>query len=149
MKSVEEAARALLEAYGRLSNAALQNPASADIDALAVAFSPYFVGASPAGTMGGAKDEDFPAILRGGFENYRTIGGTRFEIVGLEVEKLDEFNALVRADWEFDYVRPRDGARGTIAFRNIYFVNLADGEPRIFAWITPDERQAMKDHGLL
>lgn len=139
-------ARALFEDYSRRSNAALRDPA--DSGALADAFAGHFVGANPNGVLGGAKDESFPTILRKGFENYRAIGGTRFEIVALETEALDGFNVMVRADWEFDYVRPGDGAAGTIAFRNIYFVNFAGGAPKIFAWITPDEEQAMKDHGL-
>lgn len=148
MSTPEAKARALFGDYSRRSNAALHAPERADFDALAGAFADHFVGASPAGVMGGGKDASFPEILRRGFEAYRASGGTRFEIVNLEVEMLDDCNAMIRADWEFDYVRPRDGAPGTIAFRNIYFVNFAGGEPKIFAWITPDEAQAMKDHGL-
>jgi len=148
MTALEKKTRTLFEGYSRLSNEALHDPAHADIDALAGAFARHFVGASPAGVMGAAKDESFAATLRRGFEAYRAMGGTRFEIVRLQVETLDDFNAMVRADWEFDYVRPSDGAQGTIAFRNVYFVNAAGGEPKIFAWITPDEQQAMKDHGL-
>lgn len=147
-EGIETKARALFEDYSRRSNAALHDPQNADIDALAGVFAGHFVGASPLGVMGGAKDDTFPAILRQGFGNYRAMGGTRFEIVAIEVDVLDGFHAMVRADWEFDYVRPGDGAAGTIAFRNLYFVSFAGGEPRIFAWITPDEAQAMKDHGL-
>jgi hypothetical protein len=148
MEALEKKARALFQDYSRRSNEALRDPANADVDALAGAFADHFVGANPAGVMGTAKDESFPATLRQGFGAYRALGGTRFEIVRLAVEALDDFNAMVRADWEFDYVRPRDGAAGTIAFRNVYFVNFASGAPKIFAWVTPDEQQAMKDHGL-
>ncbi len=148
MTALEEKAHVLFQDYSRRSNEALRDPAQADIDALASAFADHLVGASPAGVMGAAKDKAFAATLRKGFEAYRAMGGTRFEIVHLVAEPLDDFNAMVRADWEFDYVRPRDSAKGTIAFRNVYFVNFAGGEPKIFAWITPDEQQAMKDHGL-
>lgn len=148
MNTPQAKARALFREYSRHSNAALQAPKTADIGALASAFADHFVGANPAGVMGGAKDPSLPDVLRRGFEAYRAMGGRRFEIVNLDVEMLDDSNSMVRADWEFDYLRPRDGAKGTIAFRNIYFVNFASGEPRIFAWITPDEAQAMKDHGL-
>ena len=148
MRRLEKEARALFQDYSRRSNEALHDPARADVDELAKAFAGYFIGASPAGVMGSAKDETFAATLRRGFEAYREMGGTRFEIVHLTVEALDDFNAMVRADWEFDYLRPRDGAKGTIPFRNIYFVNFAGGHPAIFAWITPDEAQAMRDHGL-
>lgn len=146
--SLEARARALFADYGRLSNAALRDPRHAETEKLADAFAAYFVGANPLGVMGGAKDEGFAEAMKRGFAAYRAAGGTRFEIVHVEVDTLDACNAMVRADWEFDYVRPRGGATGTIAFRNIYLVNFAGGQPRIFAWITPDEQQAMKDHGL-
>lgn len=148
MNTLESEARALFQGYSRLSNEALHDPVRANVDELAKAFASYFVGASPTGVMGGAKDETFPATLRQGFEAYRAMGGTRFEIVRLTIEALDDMNAMVRADWEFDYVRPRDSVKGTIAFQNIYFVNFAAGRPAIFAWITRDEAQAMRDHGL-
>ena len=148
MNTMEAKTRALFEDYSRRSDAALRDPAGAGVDALADVFAGHFVGSNPLGIAGGVKDASFPAVLKKGFEAYRAMGGTRFEIVHIEVEELDGFHALVRADWEFDYVRPRDGATGTIAFRNIYFVSFAGGEPEIFAWITPDEAQAMKDHGL-
>lgn len=148
MTSHRDKARALFRDYSRLSDDALRDPEGADIAALARAFADHFVGSNPLGIAGGAKDASFPTVLKKGFEAYRAMGGTRFQIVHIEVEELDGFHALVRADWEFDYVRPRDGATGTIAFRNIYFVSFAGGAPRIFAWITPDEAQAMKDHGL-
>lgn len=149
MSENEAKAKALFEDYSRRSNAALHDPALADIAALADYFAPHVIGASPNGVMGGEKDESFGTALRRGFENYRAIGGQRFEIVNLGIETLDACNVMVRADWEFDYRRPDDGATGTIAFRNIYFVNFASGDAKIFAWITPDETQAMKDHGLM
>lgn len=148
MSRLEKEAQALFRDYSRLSNEALHDPVRANVDELAKAFAGYFVGASPTGVMGGAKDETFPAALRQGFEAYRAMGGTRFEIVRLTVEALDDVNAMVRADWEFDYVRPSDSVKGTIAFQNIYFVNFAGGRPAIFAWVTRDEAQAMRDHGL-
>jgi hypothetical protein len=68
--------------------------------------------------------------------------------VRVKVGELDDFNAYARVDWEFDYERPGDGRRGTIAFQNTYFLNFATGEPQIFAYVTPDEERAMKEHGL-
>ena len=36
-----------------------------------------------------------------------------------------------------------------IPFTNIYFLQIRDGTPKIFAWITPDEEKALKEAGLL
>lgn len=142
-------ARALFEDYSRRSNAALHDPEQADMNILANYFASHFIGASPNGVLGAENDESFGTVLRQGFENYRAMGGRRFEIVRLQTQTLDDFNVSVWADWEFDYQRRSDGAEGTIAFRNIYLVNFAGGDPKIFAWITADETQVMKDHGLM
>src|SRR5690606_21917165 len=64
MSTPEAKARALFGDYSRRSNAALHAPERADFDALAGAFADHFVGASPAGVMGGGKDASFPEILR-------------------------------------------------------------------------------------
>jgi len=63
MNALESKAQALFLDYSRLSNEALRDAARADIDALAQAFAGYFVGASPTGVMGWAKDETLPATL--------------------------------------------------------------------------------------
>ena len=149
MADIESEASKLFEAYSRRSNAAIQPDAKIDPLEFAAVFASYFIGVSPVGVVGGPNDSKFPQNIVQGFQHYRKIGGTRFEIVGIDVERLDDLNALVKADWEFDYRRPADGKSGTIAFRNIYFVTLAEGEAKIFAWITPDERKAMAEHGLL
>ena len=70
-------------------------------------------------------------------------------VTRVKVTELDDYNAMARVDWDFAYQRPKDGRRGNIVFQNLYFLNFATGEPKLFAYITPDEEQAMKDHGLI
>jgi hypothetical protein len=50
--------------------------------------------------------------------------------------------------WRFDYRRPKDGKTGSVRFTNRYFITSAMGSPKIFAWITPDEQAALREHGL-
>lgn len=140
---------AFFAVYARITNDALQSPPVEDIDALVAAFAPFFVGASPAGVMGGANDAQFRAMIPEGWRHYRDVGGTAMRIDKLEVTELDPLHACARVEWVFDYRRPRDGKAGSVAFSNIYLVSFADGGPKIFAYITPDEQQAMKDHGLI
>ena len=136
-------------AYARRSNQALGDTPIDDVDGTVASFAGYFVEASPRGVVGGVNGDDFRAAIPQGFARYREIGGRAMRAARIDVSELDAFNAMVRVDWEFDYKRPRDGQTGTIAFQNIYFVNFATGEPKIFAYVTPDEAQAMKDHGLV
>lgn len=135
--------------YSRRSNEALQDPPKEDIDGVVASFAPYFVEASPKGVFGGPNGEKFRKMIPQGFARYRALGGTAMTITRVKVTELDDFNAMARVDWDFAYRRPKDGRRGNIVFQNLYLLNFASGEPRVFAYITPDEERAMKDHGLI
>ena len=137
------------EAYARRSNDALQNPPVEDVDGTVASFAPYLVESSPQGVMGGANDAEFRKLISQAFAKYREVGGTAMRVTGIKVTELDEVNAMAIVDWEFDYKRKTDGKTGTVGFTNRYFLNLAGAAPKIFAYITPDEQQAMKDHGLI
>ncbi len=137
------------EAYARRSNDALQNPPVEDVDGTVASFAPYLVESSPQGVMGGANDAEFRKLIGQGFAKYREVGGTAMRVTGVKVTELDEVNVMAIVDWEFDYKRKTDGKTGTVGFTNRYFLNLAGAAPKIFAYITPDEQQAMKDHGLI
>lgn len=137
------------EAYARRSDEPLHEPPIEDVDGVVASFAPYVVGANPKGVFGGANDAEFRKVIPQGFARYREVGGTAMRVARVKVSELDNYHAYARIDWEFDYERPGDGRKGTISFQNIYFLNFSDGDPRIFAYITPDEEQAMKDHGLV
>jgi hypothetical protein len=143
------AIRAFLDAYARRSNDALKDPPVEDVDGVVASFAPYFVESSPRGVMGGENSDDFRKRIPQGFAHYRRVGGKAMRIVDTKLTDIDDVNVMATVDWAFDYVRPKDGVEGTVTFTNRYFINLADGTPRIFAYITPDEELAMKDHGLV
>jgi hypothetical protein len=136
-------------AYARRSNDALQEPPREDIDGIVASFAPFFVEASPKGVSGGPNGDDFRKMIPQGFARYRAVGGKAMTITRVKVTELDDFNALARVDWDFAYERPKDGRKGNIAFQNLYLLNFSVGAPKIFAYITPGEEQAMRDHGLI
>ena len=141
--------KSFFEAYAKRSNDALSDPPIEDVDGTVASFAPYLVESSPEGVMGGANNAEFRKLIGQGFAKYREIGGTAMRVVGVKVTELDDANAMATVDWEFDYQRNADGKTGTIGFTNRYFLNLAGDGPKIFAYITPDEQQALKDHGLI
>ena len=62
---------------------------------------------------------------------------------------LDDYHALAHTHWWSSY-RRKSGDTVEIEFDNIYVLRLAAGqEPQIFAYITGDEQQVLKDHGLI
>ena len=148
MSPLETKVRALFDAYGKRSDDALQDPPLLDIEGVVRSFAPYFVASSPGGVMGGANDDAFREMVPKGFAHYRNVGGKHMTIKGIRVIELDRLHAVADVDWQFDYVN-KAGKAGHVTFTNFYFVTIADGSAKVFAYVTPDEEQAMREHGLL
>ena len=148
MSPLETKIRALFDAYGKRANDALQDPPREDVDGLVDSFAPYFVESSPKGVMGGANDEKFRAMIPKGYAHYRAVGGKNMTIKGIKVIELDHCHAVAEVDWDFAYT-DKSGKSGHVTFTNFYCVTTAGEKPKIFAYVTPDEQQAMKDHGLV
>jgi hypothetical protein len=135
--------------YARRSNDALKDPPVEDVDGVVKSFAPYFVGSSPQGVRGGENGAELREMVPQGFANYRKVGGKAMRITRLDLTELDDANVMATVDWAFDYIRPRDGKSGTIGFTNRYVLNVAGDTPLIFAYLTPDEEAAMREHGLI
>nr|WP_250809780.1 hypothetical protein [Neorhizobium tomejilense] len=147
MTEIEEKVRRLFDEYGRTSNDALKDAASVDVSGVAAFFAPYFVGSTPQAVFGGANDAAFREVIPQGFARYRDAGGKRMDITGVRISCLNDLHALAEVGWDFSYVN-KAGEAGNVRFTNFYLVTIADGDPRIFAYITGDEEKAMRDHGL-
>lgn len=148
MSPLETKVRALFDAYGKRSDNALQNPPREDVEGMIASFASFFVESSPKGVIGGANDDRFRQVIPTGFARYRRVGGKHMTIKGIRVIELDRLHAVADVDWQFDYVN-KAGKTGQVTFTNFYCVTIAGGTPRIFAYMTPDEDQAMQEHGLV
>jgi hypothetical protein len=149
MASRKERIEAFFRAYAKRSDDALKDPPKEDVDGMVAAFAPFFVGSGPKGVMGGANDATFREMIPQGNARYRDVGGKAFKVTNVELTELDDDNVMATVGWDFAYERRTDGKKGNIAFTNRYFLNTAGEAPKIFAFITPDEEQAMKEHGLI
>lgn len=143
MKSTEE----FMRRYGALMDEGVRSGVAKG-EELAAMFAEYCVASSPAGVFGATVDGGFGRTVSDGVANYKRMGGTAFVMESVAVEPVNELHDLARVGWRFDYTRPADGQSGTIRFENIYFVSRTGTGPRIFAWVTPDEQAALKEHGL-
>ncbi|MCF1744575.1 hypothetical protein [Paradevosia shaoguanensis] len=133
--------------YARLANAALADPPADNTEAIAACFAAYFVGSSPKGVYGAPNGEDLRKVIPQGYENYRAVGATAMNLTGVAVTEIDDLHAMARVGWDFRY--RKDGVEGSITFANHYFLTEADGSLKIFAYVTPDEEAAMREHGLM
>lgn len=143
MESTEQ----FMRRYGALMDEGVRTGV-ANGEELAAMYAEYCVGSSPAGVFGAGLDDGFGQMVSEGVANYKRMGGTAFVVESVVVEPLNEAHDLARIGWRFDYSRPADGNTGTIRFENIYFVSRVGAEPKIFAWVTPDEQAALEEHGL-
>ena len=149
MRDHDAAVRAFFEDYAARMNDALADPPRVDVAAARRAFADHFVGTDPKSVRGGRNGLLLRLMIPRGYAHYRKIGAKRMEVRGLEITPLDDFHVMAKAHWWSVYERRRGGERIEIEFDNIYLLHIPeDGSPRIFAWITGDEQQVLKEHGL-
>lgn len=143
-----QAVRAFLNAYAERFNDAIADPPKVDIGAIRAFYSNHFIGSDPASVRGGKNGVLFRLMLPLGYRRYRKLGCKRMELKRVEVIGLDDFHAMARTHWS-SLFRRKDKTVVEIEFDNIYLLHIPLGEaPKIFAWITGDEPQALKDHGI-
>ena len=149
VKDHEPAIRRFFEAYQTRMNDALTDPPVIDVSGLVAAFAKYFVGTDPRTVSGGKNGWLFRRMVPRGYAFYRKIGTQRMEIRALEVTPLDDYHAMARTHWWSVYLA-KSGQTVEIEFDNIYLLHIANGAtPKIFAYITGDEKRVLKEHGLI
>lgn len=134
--------------YETRTNAALKDEAEVNADKTAAAFANCFVEASPVGIVCGENDDKFREAIPAGYENYRNIGTKSMNITAMEFTEIDELHAMAKIHWDSHYEKAA-GEKVQIEFDVTYFVQIKDDEPKIFAYVTGDEQQALQDHGLV
>ena len=118
--------------------------------ALVEAFADYFVESGPTGVHGARNGLVFRFMARRGFARYRRIGVESMRIASLGISPLDDGqHATARVRWDSRTRRRSDARLVRIRFTHHYFLTLAGGKPRIFAYVATDERAILKKHGLI
>ncbi len=119
-----------------------------DIEKTVMNFADCFVAANPLGVMCGKNDDSFRGGIFQGFQFYRSIGTKYVKIVSISVTTLDEVHAMAKVRWQTLCIKP-DGGRESIDFEVIYLLQVLAGKPKIFAYITGDERKVLRERGLI
>jgi hypothetical protein len=148
MDNTRQQIEAFFQEYADRLNRALSNPPEVDVDATADAFAECFIEASPKGVSCGKNDEQFRIQIPKGLAFYHSIGTQSMNILSTAITQLDDFHWQVKAHWEAAYQK-QDGTRDVIPFDVLYFLQLLNSKLKIFAYITGDEEQMYKDHGLV
>jgi hypothetical protein len=118
-----------------------------DVEETVKSFASEFIEASPAGVIAGKNDKRFRDSISKGWAFYKEIGIRAMDILSKQISVLDQFHAIVKIHWNSSFIR-KDNTHGDIAFDVFYLVQKRE-DIRIFAYITGNEQQALKDAGLL
>ncbi len=137
--------------YEKHTNGAIHNPGATDPEAIALMYAECFVGASPGHVTCARNDNEFRAALRQGMEFYRSIGTRSMKIKGLDETAIDELHSLATAHWvaEHQLKLGKGTKKKRMDFDVTYLVQMRDGEPRIFAYVSGDEMAAYREAGLI
>lgn len=133
--------------YETRFNKTLLDPPEIDIDGVADSFASSFIGANPSGVACGKNDAELRVAFLQGFKFYKSIGTRSMKITSIDITTLDEYHVMAKVHWDSRYAKDESEIR--IEFNVIYFLQLTDEKPRIFAYITGDEQRVLREHGLV
>ena len=119
-----------------------------EIEETVRSFTESFIESSTSGVIVGNNDESFRKAIAEGWAYYRSIGITSMEILSTQITILDTLHAIVKVHWRSSFTR-KNNTDGDINFDVFYLLQKRDDVIRIFAYITGDEQQALKDEGLV
>lgn len=143
---MENDVRKLFERYERFFNRALKG--EVDRQELASLYSSEFIGAAPVGVRTGKNDEQFKEVMTKGYAHYRATGAKEMRIRSIRLSAIDELHCVAHVAWTATYTR-EDRPDVAIDFDVHYLVQILNGDPRVFGWISGDEQALLKEHGIV
>ena len=143
---MEDAVRTLFERYERCFNQALGG--EIDMDEVASLYASDFIAATPAGVMTGRNNERLRQVMAEGYARYRAMGTKAMRIRAIRLSPMDDHHCVAHVAWTATYAR--EGQPGiSIDFDVHYLVQMLDGAPKVFGWVSGDEEALLKQHGVI
>jgi hypothetical protein len=143
---METSVRKLFERYERFFKQSLAG--DIDMDEVASLYASDFIAATPAGVMTGKNDDQLKQIMAQGYAHYRAIGTKEMRIRNVRLSPIDEHHCVANVAWTATYAR-KDLPNAAIDFDVHYFVQMLDGEPKVFGWVSGDEQALLRKHGII
>lgn len=142
---MEIAVKALFGRYERFFNQSLARDVEGN--EMASLYAPEFIAATPAGIMAGKNDEQFKRAMEQGYAHYRAIGTKGMRLGAIRLSPIDDHHSVAHVAWTATYAR-KDGPDAVIDFDVHYLVRKLGPEAKVFGWISGDERELLKRHGI-
>lgn len=147
MMNTEQKIRKFFDDYTMRFNDSLAAGAKVDARAVRDSFADYFVESSPAGVQGSRNGMLFGFVIPRGFRHYRRMGATGITLARLQLTRIDDNHYMAQAHWDAGYTK-KNGDTRSVGFDVVYFLTLHSGAPKIFSYITADEKKVLRAHGI-
>ena len=143
---MEASVTKLFGRYERLFNQTL----GGDMDAreLASLYASCFIASTPTGLMTGKNNDQMKQVMAQGYARYRAIGTKEMRIRDIRLSPLDEHHCVAHVAWTGTYAR-KDQPDVTVDFDVHYFVRTVDGKSKVFGWVSGDEQELLRKHGVV
>lgn len=143
--SMEARVKKLFERYELLFKKSLAG--DVDMDEVASVYASAFIAASPAGVLAGKNDDQLKHTMEQGYARYRAIGTKEMRVRNIGISPIDELHCVAHVAWSSTYAR-KDRPDVMIDFDVHYLVQILDGEPKIFGWVSGDEQELLRKHDI-
>lgn len=119
-----------------------------DLKAIKQLYSEQFIAANPKGVRAAAVDGSFEEVISKGYERYRDLGTRSMKVESINMHEVDNCHIIARVRWHSVYQKPGDDEIH-IPFDVNYLLQQRSGDLKVFGWITGDEEEVLKAHGVL
>jgi hypothetical protein len=143
---METSVKKFFERYEQVFNKSLGN--DMDMDEVSSLYASEFIAASPTGVMTGKNDDQLKQVMAQGYARYRAIGTKEMRIRDVLISPMNEHHCVAHVAWRATYVRNHQPDIA-IDFEVHYLVRMLDREPKVFGWISGDEEELLRKHGII
>ena len=143
---METSVRKLFERYERLFQQSLGG--NRDMHEVAALYASRFIAATPAGVMTGKNDDQLKQVMAQGYARYRAMGTKEMRIRDIRLSPIDDHHCVAHVAWTATYAR-KEQPDVEIDFDVHYFVQMLAGKPKVFGWVSGDEQELLRKHGII
>jgi hypothetical protein len=118
------------------------------MDEVAALYASEFIAASPLGVMAGKNDDHLRQVMEKGYARYREMGTKEMRLRNVRTSSIDDYHCVAHVAWTATYAR-KDQSDIAIDFDVHYFVQELDDGPKVFGWVSGDEQELLREHGII
>jgi hypothetical protein len=142
----EDDIKAFFKRYESCFNQALTG--DVDLEQVVALYASDFIAASPAGVMTGKNGDQLKQVMAQGYARYRKMGTKEMRLGIVRVSSIDAQHCMAHVAWSAVYSRAKQ-SDVAIDFEVHYFVQVLEGKPQVFGWVSGDEQALLKEHGII